>query len=143
MVLTVKEVMDPRFPAVGPGVNCLDGARQMVQERHGFLLIVGGDGRPQGIVTEWDYIEKVVARGADPAQTALLTIASRPVISCDQGRPTAEVIALMVEKGIRRMVITDQGRVVGVVGAKDVLRIFQAYVDRVSADIARLHSSFP
>jgi signal-transduction protein with cAMP-binding, CBS, and nucleotidyltransferase domain len=47
----------------------------------------------------------------------------------------------MVQRGIRRMVITDRGKVVGVVGAKDVLRSFRAYVDRITADIARLQSS--
>ncbi|HZY92134.1 MAG TPA: CBS domain-containing protein [Thermoplasmata archaeon] len=142
MVLMIKEVMDSRFLAVEPGLTALEGARRMVQERHGYLLLTRG-GLPEGIVTEWDYIERVVAPGLDPATLPLESIASRPVTACDAATPTAEVIALMVEKGTRRIVITQAGHVVGVVGSKDVLRSFRAYVDRISADIARLQSSFP
>ncbi len=142
MVLTIKEVMDTRFPAVDPSLSTLEGARRMVKERHGYLLIVE-DGRPTGILTEWDFVERVIAGGIDPATTPVSAIATRPVLSVDQGTATSEVIDLMVERGIRRMVITDKGRVVGVVGAKDVMRIFRTYVDRISADIARLQSTFP
>ena len=142
MVLTIREVMDTRFPAVDATLSALDGVRRMVAERHGYLLILQ-DGRPDGIVTEWDFIERVLAKGLDPPAVLLGSIASRPVVSCDAATPTSEVVDRMVEKGIRRMVITDGGRVVGVVGAKDVLRSFRAYVDRISADIARLQSTFP
>lgn len=142
MVLTIKEVMDTRFLAVAPELSALEGARRMVAERHGYLLLVR-DGRPEGIVTEWDYIERVLAAGKAPESVALEAMASRPVISCDAATPTSEVIDLMVEKGIRRIVITSGGQVVGVVGSKDVLRSFRAYVDRISADIARLQSTFP
>ncbi len=134
--------MDTRFPALDPSVSCLEGARRMVRDRHGYLLLVE-NGLPTGIVTEWDLVEKVLAQGADGATVPLSSVASRPVISCDQGMATSEVIDRMVEKGIRRMVITDRGRVVGVVGSKDVVRIFRAYVDRISSDIAKLQSSFP
>ncbi len=142
MVFTIKEVMDSRFPAVSGELSCLEGVHKMVQDRQGYLLLVE-DGRPIGIVTEWDLVERILARGADPAAVPLRSIASQPVLSCDQGTATSEVIDQMVEKGIRRMVITSQGRVVGVVGSKDVLRIFRAYVDRISSDIAKLQSSFP
>jgi CBS domain-containing protein len=142
MVLTIKEVMDNQFVTATDSVSVHDGAQRMVAARHGFVLLVDQD-RPTGIVTEWDLVEKVVAQGADPRAISLGSIATRAVVSCDQNMPTAEVIDLMVARGIRRMVITDGGRVVGVVGAKDVLRSFRAYVDRISADIARLQSSLP
>ena len=142
MVLTIKEVMDTHFVAVEPTLSAAEGARRMVVDRRGYLLLIR-DGRPEGIVTEWDFIERVIAAGVDPDTVALEAIASRPVVECDAAVATSEVIDRMVERGIRRMVITDQGRVVGVVGSKDVLRSFRAYVDRISTDIARLQSSFP
>lgn len=142
MVLTVKEVMDREF-LTGPGSTTVaDATRRMVAARHGYFLIVEG-GRPTGIVTEWDLVEKIVAGGRDAGTTTIAEIASTPVVACDQDEATQDVIARMVERGIRRMVVTGGGQVVGVVGAKDVLRIFQQYVDKVSGDIAKLQSSFP
>lgn len=140
MVLTIKEVMDTHFVTATDELSVFEAAQRMVAARHGFVLIID-QGRPTGIVTEWDLVEKVVARGADPRTLSLRSIATRAVVSVDQNAPTADVIDLMVQRGIRRMVITDGGKVVGVVGAKDVLRSFRAYVDRISTDIARLQSS--
>lgn len=142
MVLTIKEVMDVAFVTATDDVTAHEGAQRMVGARHGFVLLVDQD-RPVGIVTEWDLVERVLARGVDPRSVSLGAIATRPVVSCDKNAPTADVIDLMVQRGIRRMVITDGGKVVGVVGAKDVLRSFRAYVDRISTDIARLQSSLP
>jgi CBS domain-containing protein len=142
MVLTIGELLDAGFLTAPSTTTALEGARRMVAGRHGYLLVVD-DGTPSGIVTEWDYVEKVVARGVDPTSVTVRAIASAPVISCEQTAPTQEVVDLMVQKGIRRMVITDHGKVVGVIGAKELLRSFRGYVDRISADIARLQSSFP
>ncbi|HTT34450.1 MAG TPA: CBS domain-containing protein [Thermoplasmata archaeon] len=142
MVLTIKEVMDTRFLAADGGLTVDEAARRMVESRHGYLLILDG-GRPTGILTEWDLVEKVLAAGRDPRTTPVDAIASRPVMSVDGGTPTTDVVEMMVKRGVRRMVITENGAVVGVVGGKDVLRIFRSYVDRISAEIARLQSSFP
>lgn len=142
MVLAIGELLDAGFLAAPSTTTALDGAQRMVAARHGYLLVVD-DGTPSGIVTEWDYVEKIVARGVDPASVTVRAIASAPVISCEQTAPTQEVVDLMVKRGIRRMVITDHGKVVGVIGAKELLRSFRSYVDRISADIARLQSSFP
>jgi len=142
MAYTIREILGPSFLSAEGSLSVLEGAQRMVAARHGYILLVD-DGRPTGIVTEWDIVEKVVGRGLDPREVPLSAIATRPVISCEQSTPTTDVIDLMVKRKIRRMVVTDKGRIVGVVEAKNVFQSFGGFVDRLSAEIARLQSSYP
>jgi CBS domain-containing protein len=142
MPFTIREVMGSSFLSAERTLSTLEGARRMVAARHGYILLVE-EGRPVGIVTEWDIVEKVVARGRDPSTIPLDDIATRPVISSDLATSTTDVIDLMVKRGIRRMVVTDGGRIVGEVEARNVFQSFGGFVDRLSAEIARLQSTYP
>jgi CBS domain-containing protein len=140
MVVRAKEIMHTDVLTLPAELDALSGARTMVADRRGYAVILQSD-RPIGIVTEWDYLEKIVANGRDASRVPLGDIASGPIVSCDKNTPTLEVVETMTRKGIRRMLVTDGGRVVGALTARDVIGIFRAYVDKVSADISRLQSS--
>lgn len=123
-----------------PAATALDCARRMVEAHKGYAVLLK-DGRMQGIVTQWDFLAKVVARGIDPATTPVSALASAPVSSCDVEAPTDEVVARMAREGIRRMVVTQAGRVVGMITSRDVIQAFKPYIDKISADISRLQPS--
>ena len=118
-----------------PSTTALDCARRMAESRKGYAVLVQA-GQLQGIVTEWDFLAKVVAKGIDPGATPVSAIASSPVATCDAETPTHEVIERMAREEIRRMVVTQQGRVVGMITSKEVIRAFRPYIDRISADIS-------
>jgi CBS domain-containing protein len=118
-----------------PTATALECARRMVEARKGYAIVLE-EGRLHGIVTEWDFLAKVIARGADPGATPIATIASSPVTSCDADTPTHEVVEQMAREGIRRMVVTHDGRVVGMITSRDVIAAFKPYVDKISADIS-------
>jgi len=125
-----------------PATTALDCARRMTEAHKGYAVLLK-DGRMEGIVTEWDFLAKVVARGVDAATISVASLASTPVASCDADTPTDEVVERMAREGIRRMVVTHGGRVVGMITSKDVIQAFKPYVDKISADISRLQPSLP
>jgi CBS domain-containing protein len=47
---------------------------------------------------------------------------------------------IVSERGIRRVLVVDQGRVLGVITASIVLRRLREYVDRISTQIAGLQT---
>ena len=108
MVVKAREIMHSDVMTVDPATTALACARQMVAARKGYAVLLK-EGRMQGIVTEWDFLAKVVAR--------------------------------MAQEGIRRMVVTQGGRVVGMITSRDVIKAFKPYVDKISADISRLQPS--
>ncbi len=127
---------------LGPSSSVFESARRMIAARKGYGVLQR-EGRLVGIVTEWDVLEKVVARGADPATTPVESIASAPVVSCDANTPTHEVVERMAREGFRRMIVTEGAQVVGAITSKDLIAVFRQYIDKISADISRFQNPLP
>jgi CBS domain-containing protein len=142
MVLTAKDIMDTDFLQMDEDVDALTCARAMVANRKGYSVITrAGERGVAGIVTEWDFLEKIVAPGALPAQFRLRDIATMTVQSCGPETPTDEVVTTMARLGIRRMMVRTDDRVLGVITARNVLAGFRAYIDKLSAEIAGYQAS--
>jgi CBS domain-containing protein len=136
MVLVAKDIMEKAVLTVDEGVDALTCARTMAQQHRGYAILVRPSGAIAGIVTEWDYLAKVVAPGLDPQRVAVREIATAEVDSCPPDTPTDEVVARMAEKGVRRMVVRSGDQLLGIITARTVLRMFREYVDKVSSEIA-------
>jgi signal-transduction protein with cAMP-binding, CBS, and nucleotidyltransferase domain len=140
VVVKAREIMHTPVLMVDPAITALDCARRMTDAHQGYAVLVK-DGRMEGIVTEWDFLAKVLARGIDPAATPVASLASTPVTFCDADDPTDVVVERMAREGIRRMVVTQGGRVLGMITSKDVIQAFKPYIDKLSADISRFQPS--
>jgi CBS domain-containing protein len=93
--------------------------------------IVGVPGEVEGIVSERDIVDAVAA-GKDPATTLVSAIASRQVAWADAGAPVAEVAAEMFDHWVRHIPVERDGRLIGVVSARDLLG---AYLSMAGPDI--------
>ena len=140
MVLLAKDIVEKDFLSLPRGTSALEAAKQMKSSNRGFVIIVGADGRPEGIVTEWDYLSKIVAEGKDPLKTTLEDIMSTGLVTVKTGDDIDFVSQMMSERGIRRVLVIQGGKVFGVITAKMVLSRLKEYVDGVSSEIARLQS---
>lgn len=139
MVMRAKDVMESPVLTVEAGTDALTCARTMV-ERHKGYAIVMRSATVAGIVTEWDFLEKLLAVGADPSRVIIGDIATASVHSCTPETPTDEVVARMAREGIRRMIVRSGDQVLGIITARTVLANFREYVDRLSSEIAGYHS---
>ncbi len=142
MVLLAKDIMESSFLTLDEETDALTGAKTMVAQRKGYAVVTrGGSSAVAGIVTEWDFLEKIVAREVDPKSRRIMDLASPTVHACAPDTPTDEVVTRMASLGIRRMVVRTEERVVGVITAKNVLGAFRQYVDKLSREIAGYQSS--
>ncbi|MGI0071982.1 MAG: CBS domain-containing protein [Thermoplasmata archaeon] len=141
MVLVAKDIMEKVVLTMDEGVDALTCARKMAEQHKGYAVLIRGTDTIAGIVTEWDYLAKVVAAGLDPAKVGVREIATAAVDSCAPDTPTDVVVATMSQKGIRRMVVRSGDRLVGIITARTVIRMFREYVDKVSSEIAGYQSN--
>jgi CBS domain-containing protein len=142
MVLRAKDIMDTSFITVDAESDALTCAQTMVERRKGYAVLVhGGPTKLAGIVTEWDFLQRIVAPGATPEKMPVRDIASAVVHSCAPETPTDEVVAKMANLGIRRMVVLQGDQVVGVITARNVLAIFRQYIDELTSQIAGYQSN--
>src|SRR5712692_4371570 len=102
MVLVARDIVEKEFLSLSPETTELEGARQMKAKRHGYAIIASSTGSPEGMVTEWDYLSKIVAEGKDPARVKLGDIMTTDLVSVDANVGLDQVAELMARKGIRR-----------------------------------------
>ena len=140
MVLVAKDIVEKEFLSLSRDTTALEGARQMKAKRHGYAIIASSTGSPEGIVTEWDYLSKIVAEGKDPSLVTLGDIMTSDLVSVDTNVGLDQVAELMAHKGIRRVLVLKDHKVIGVITAAIMLSRLKEYVDKVSSTIARLQS---
>jgi CBS domain-containing protein len=96
-------------------------AERMGRYSVGCVVIVEGEGRPVGIVTDRDLTCRVVARGADPEKTRAAEIMSRPLVTAGPHEPLEEVIERMRTAGVRRIPVVRDERLTGLVAVDDLV----------------------
>jgi signal-transduction protein with cAMP-binding, CBS, and nucleotidyltransferase domain len=62
-----------------------------------------------------------VADGCDPAVTRAQELASTKLVWCDASATVREAAELMMEQYVRHVLLEEEGRLVGIVSARDLL----------------------
>ena len=140
MVLVAKDIVEKDFLSLPRNTSALEAAHQMKAKSHGYVIIASGGGDPEGIVTEWDFLAKIVAEARDSARVTLGDIMTSDLVSVDANEGIDQVAQIMTQKGIRRVLVIKDHKVLGVITAKTMLSRLKEYVDKVSSQIARLQS---
>lgn len=107
-------------------------AEKMRDRRIGSLIVVE-DGREVGIISETDLARRAVADGLDPDQARVRQIMSAPIITIDIGATPEQANELMKQRGIRHLVVTEDGKPAGIVSVRDLLRYFKVYYDGIGS----------
>ncbi len=120
--MRVEDVMSRDVEFLG-GDQTVREAAELMGELDVGSLPIGTENALDGIVTDRDILYRLVARGLDPARTAIRDIASRPVISCRAGDTVQTAMDLMAANHIRRMPVrSEMGGVVGWITLADLAR---------------------
>jgi signal-transduction protein with cAMP-binding, CBS, and nucleotidyltransferase domain len=118
---TTAEVMTKHVVDIEPTATVAQAIEKMKQRNVSSLLV-----RPEsdmdtwGFMTETDVIEKVVARGLDPADLHVHEIMSKPVITVSPKSSLQECAALLTRADIRRVLVYDGKDIVGIVSSGDI-----------------------
>ena len=116
---TVKEIMKP-VVNVEPKQSVLEAANLMKESNRGSLMIVD-DEITVGIITERDLVIRVIAKNL-PHNTPVSEVMSSPPITIDANITLKKAARIMGERKIRRLPVTENGKITGVLVAFDVLR---------------------
>ena len=84
------------------------------------ILVVGQGDDVQGVVSERDVVRALAAhRGV--GDTTAAEIAHRDLVWCDAHADVADVAEEMMERYVRHVLVERNGRLVGIVSARDLL----------------------
>jgi CBS domain-containing protein len=90
-------------------------------------LIVVDDGRFSGIVTETDVLKKAVAAGHNFQKMKVEQIMSSPVRSVPHDLSVMEASRIMEVENIRRLVVLEAGKPVGIITQTDMVRVLASH----------------
>jgi CBS domain-containing protein len=92
---------------------------ELMRDRNVGSVVVCDGGRPVGVITDRDLALAVVADRVDPGDPAG-PHASRPLVTGEIGMDLEEAVALMVQHHIRRLPVTEEESLVGIVTIDDL-----------------------
>jgi CBS domain-containing protein len=118
---TVGEVMRPAVTTGETHSHLAAGAYVMTHANQSALIVVDQADRPVAIITERDLL-RAVAHGADTEQTLIADWMNRNPQIVRQDAALTEAIRIMVDGAYRHLpVVSDDGRVVGIVAMSDII----------------------
>ena len=119
---TVAEILTDAQISGLPVVNPSGDVLGVVSEADILRKEKGPDERPRGVAGLFfaespEIREKVAARLAGEAMNS-------PAITIESSQPVQRAAAMMIDQGIGRLPVVDDGRLVGIVTRKDLVRAF-------------------
>lgn len=118
--ITVRQIMRT-IVSIDLKAKAKDAARLMVEKRIGSL-IANRDGLPFGIVTERDLVKKIVAQATDPTKVTVGDIMTAPLATIDASSSLIDAARKMVEKQVKRLVVTEHDKIIGIVSQTDLVQ---------------------
>ena len=109
-----------KLTVVDINVSISDAAKVMVESKIDSILI-SEENDIVGILTNKDILAEVVAKGKDPDQIKVGEIAHKPIIKIHQDSSVKEAIALMEKNDIRRLIVWDDSRPIGMISQKMIV----------------------
>ena len=120
MSTLVRHVMTEGPRTLTASMSAADAAGMMATFNVGAIPVLDDQGALAGIVTDRDIVTRVVASREDPTQVPLADVATSTTIEVSPDTDLAEASRLMAEHQIRRLPVTKDGELVGILSLGDV-----------------------
>jgi CBS domain-containing protein len=116
---TVYDLMAKSIVSGDPRQSLVEAAAQMRANHISALAILEGKAIV-GIVTERDLMS-AIADGRDPAATHVSQYMTHSPRTIEADKLAAEAATIMVKHRVRHLPVTDEGRLIGFLSARDLL----------------------
>lgn len=103
-----------------PDITVRKAAVMMAKKNVGAILLLEGSAL-LGILTERDITFRTVAAGLDPETTQVREVMTLKPITISPLETFGHALLLMQEHGFRHLPVVDEGKVVGIVSARNAL----------------------
>ena len=117
---TVADHMTRDLLTIEPDAGLGEAARRMASRAVGAVVVLDGE-RLVGIVTERDVLKAVAAGLREDARVGEWM--TRHPETVESGEATDHAASLMIHGGFRHLPVVDEGRVLGILSIRDLMRV--------------------
>ena len=120
--MLVKELMSAAPVSLEADEPVTAAARLMRTRNIGVLPVCDASGALVGMLTDRDIVTRCVASGAGPAGVRVSDIMTHGAVTADADEPLSAALTRMQREQIRRLPVTQGGRLVGMLSVADIAR---------------------
>ncbi len=128
----VADVMTTQVTTTTPEMTVAEVARVIAGKNYRGLPVIDEEKRVVGILSETDLVQRAGFRGGRWTQGTELRVRdvmTKDVVTVSPDATLLDAAALMVDRRVRRLPVTQDGRLVGIVSRFDLLRMVSKQLD--------------
>lgn len=145
MIQTVKDISKRIVEKTEETTSVKDIANRMKDKNVSSLVVVDEMGKPVGFVTERDLVRKVCTLDVLPKSVRIGEIMSSPLITITSDKSPSAAADIMLQKGVRHLLIVDKDKsneFVGLITPLDFLRSQESIVDEDKEAIEKVLDTY-
>ena len=139
-MMRVEALIKRKPVTIGSSASIKQAAEVFTREKIGLLVVASSESpvRAEAVISERDVV-RAVASGASLAGP-LLSVAAKKLVSVRRSDSASKAIRLMVENGIRHLVVeNDDGTLFGVLSIRDFFREERLLQSFLREEIEEVH----
>jgi len=121
MPLKLEDVMVEDVITVEEETTVKKAVELMNKHEIGCLIVMKRE-KPAGIVTERDMLNRILLKSKDPEEIKVREIMSKPLVVAKPQMDIEDAAKLMFKRNIKKLPVTDDGHLVGLVTLTDLVR---------------------
>lgn len=107
--------------SVKPDATVLEALKLMAEKNIGAVMVMDG-AKVAGILSERDCVRKVDLAGKTFKSAKVSEVMTSKVLYVDDTQSLDECMAIMIDKNIRHLPVYEEGKLVGLISVRDVLK---------------------
>ena len=120
--LKVRDVMVREVVTVDENASVKEAVDIMNNFQIGSIIVLE-NGKAKGIVTERDFLRRVIAEAKDVVNTKVKEIMTTPLVVVEPSMDLEEAVKLMFQSKIKKLAVVDANKLVGIVTLTDIARV--------------------
>ena len=115
----IRDIMEKNVITIENDKTAQEAAEIIAEKDISFLVVIN-DGIPQGVLSESDFVRKVAAEDKKSSEIKVSDIMSYKFRSVDPTTTIEDAVQKMLNKNIRRLLVTENEKLVGVITQTDL-----------------------
>lgn len=120
--ISVKEVMTEKVITTDIEESALKVGKEMIKHNVGSIIVTKND-EAVGIITERDMVKKIIAKNKKTENVSASMLMSSPLIMIKPSTNVIDASKIMSKANVRRLVVMQNGKIVGIITDRDLLTI--------------------
>lgn len=123
--MTVAAILNDKGRSVvtaDPDTTLLEIARVLAEERIGCIVLLDGEDKVVGIVSERDIVLTLASQGPKCLEEPVSSCMTTDVVTCLESDTLDRVMAQMTSRRFRHIPVVENGRLVGLISIGDLVK---------------------